>query len=727
MHLRNLGGTPQFIIKDAADLARIADLDPARWAATSAPVADLHADAAFLKYLDPDGVGRVRVAQVIAARDWLFARISRRSVIDDAGDALPLDALDGASDDGKALRLTAERVNREQSAADPKSVRLDDVRAFKVASAKLPFNGDKVFPPAALEDAALRAFAADAVAVLGGAADRGGDPGVDAAHVERFFTQGAAWIAWREAGPAAWCWGDDTAAAAALVRELDAKIEAYFLRCSWESQTGAPKPDAAAQPTADELEEALRKAPLAAPRDDGALSFDGPVNELYRERWEALRDTVLRRALGADATSMHRRDWLRVRATFDGFTAWERSRPAEPFETLGEEKVRAHLASGVRDRFAELFARDEVVAAEIARVDDLEKLVLFTHGLVPLANNLVSLAGVYLPSSPALMNCGSLVIDGRRLGFCLSVQDRAAHKEVAALSNIFLVYVEVFQSEGGAAVRKLVSPVTGGEQGRLRVGKRGLFVDLDGAQFDAVVTEIVDNPISVRQAAFAPFRRAAAMASTKFKEWISTAESSQESALQASTTSAVDQVQGAATVGASDVAAATDVARGAPVPPPAQPPTTSTPTAAAPAREGLKVNSIVLGGGLALAGLGAVLAGVLGVLTSLRGWLAIGSVALVVMILAGLVGWLKLRRRDLALLLEANGWAMNIEMKITPRVARLFAFVPDLPKDAHVDPIELAGERDPSDRGLVMTVLLILLCAALVLLWKFRVHAGLHG
>ncbi|MBK8696468.1 MAG: hypothetical protein IPN17_30430 [Deltaproteobacteria bacterium] len=81
MRFRNFGGIHQFMVSNEDDLARIDDLDPARWAATSAPLSDLHCDPAFLRYIDHETTGRVRVAQIIEARDWLFSRLGQRDVL----------------------------------------------------------------------------------------------------------------------------------------------------------------------------------------------------------------------------------------------------------------------------------------------------------------------------------------------------------------------------------------------------------------------------------------------------------------------------------------------------------------------------------------------------------------------------------------------------------------------------------------------------------------------
>jgi hypothetical protein len=727
MRFRNFGGIHQFMVGDEADLARIDDIDPARWAATSAPLHDLHCDPAFLAYVDQKTTGRVRVAQIVEARDWLFARLAQKEVVRKGVDTVAIAAIDEKGESGAALRAAAERVNREQKAGDAKSIALSDVRDYKGAYQKLLANGDGVIPADVIPEEGVKAFITDVIEVVGSTPDRGGSPGIDAERLKRFMEQGKVWVDWRAKAAAERPWGDDTDAALALVRELDPKLEAYFLQCELlrqeaptaESLRLAPEDLRALRVKAfEDLERHVKGSPLAAPSADGALPLAGVVNVLYRDRFDALRDTVIRRALGAQVTSITRADWLKVKATFDGYVAWEKAKPAEAFDKLGDDKMKAHLAGGMDKRVEEYIALDLAAAKEIGQIDDLEKLLLYVRWLIELVNNFVNFSAVYLPKKTALVEAGSLVIDGRRLDFCLKVANRAAHKSVATLSNIYLVYVEVLEKEGGAVVYQLVAPVTGGEAGRLRVGKRGIFIDLDDREFDAIVTEIVDNPISVKQAAFAPFRRAAAMISSKIEEYVANAQASQEAAMNARAEAGVAATQAQVEAGVTQVGTGVEVARGTATPPPATPAPTE-PTR--PQSEGLNPNSLILGGGMALAGLGAVLAGIFGVISSLKGWLAIIGVVLVVMGVSALLGWLKLRRRDMALLFEASGWAVNVHMTITRPIARVFAFIPDLPKDAVLDRTDmLPGSPEDEDHTARNVALVILLAALVAAGWFFR-------
>lgn len=726
MIFRNYGGIFQFALRDEKDLARIENLDLARWAATSAPLRDLQIDDALRGYLDPGSTGRMRASQLTEARDWAFARLSRREVMAEAKASLPLDAFtkDG---DGAKLKDTAERVNRDQGATGAKVVALSAVQGFKAGYAKLLANGDGVIPPGVIPDEDLKSFVAEIMPVVGVVKDRGGEDGVDAAGIARLTDDGPKWLAWLGQESAAKTWGDDTAAALDLVVAFEPLLDRYFLQCEVLRQQSASadalrmkEDDLRAVNARDAagLKAHLTDAPLATPRASAELPLDEPVNALHSERFAELVAKVVRRAL-PDAKVLDPAGWAKVRAAVEPLRTWKNSRPTEPFEKLGEARVRALLAGDLPARALALISSDAQAQAEIDLVDDLEKLILLSRWLIDIANNFVNVSGIYDRRVPNLVDVGSLVIDARRLEFCMKVVDRAAHKAIAVESKCFLVYAEVSEKEGGGESFQVVAPVTGGEKGRLRVGKRGIFVDKKARQWDAKITEIVENPISVREAAFAPFRRAADFIGTKVEEWIGSAADSQQAALARSTEEGVTNARAAA-----ETAAATAAANAANGNRPAAPPAPGTPPA--PPREGLNINSLVVGGGVALAGLGAVLASLFGALTSLKGWGAILGVVLAVLAISALAGWVKLRKRDMGLLLEASGWAMNVHMKVTARVAPLFAFTPDLPKEAEIDRRDVLPAVPGEGRVQRLLTLLVVVLLAVVVLYALRFRGVIH-
>jgi hypothetical protein len=54
---------------------------------------------------------------------------------------------------------------------------------------------------------------------------------------------------------------------------------------------------------------------------------------------------------------------------------------------------------------------------------------------------------------------------------------------------------------------KIAACFTQGDSDYLFVGRNGVFYDRKGRDWDATITSIVDNPISIRQAFFSPYKK----------------------------------------------------------------------------------------------------------------------------------------------------------------------------------------------------------------------------
>jgi len=93
----------------------------------------------------------------------------------------------------------------------------------------------------------------------------------------------------------------------------------------------------------------------------------------------------------------------------------------------------------------------------------------------------------------------------------------------------------------------------------------------------------------------------------------------------------------------------------------------------------------VAAGGVALAALSSSLVFVVAQLQQLTllGFLqTLASMALLVMVPAGLLAALKLRRRNLAVILEGSGWALNDRLLLNSELGRLLTRRPRRPQDA---------------------------------------------
>jgi hypothetical protein len=235
------------------------------------------------------------------------------------------------------------------------------------------------------------------------------------------------------------------------------------------------------------------------------LALSGAVNPVYQEKFESMKAKVLARALGADESNLTRAAWRRLKAQFAPYWAWQKEKPTEPFDKLATAKLEQILSGPVIDALRQQIEIDKGASAQLGLIADLEKLALFQRWLIELVNNFVNFSAIYDPGQNAMVDTGTLVIDGRLLNFCVKVYNREAHKKVASESLIFIVYAAISERDQNLASYEVMAPVTSGERGRLRVGKRGIFIDTEGREWDAQIVDLIENPISVPEAIRAPF------------------------------------------------------------------------------------------------------------------------------------------------------------------------------------------------------------------------------
>jgi len=298
-----------------------------------------------------------------------------------------------------------------------------------------------------------------------------------------------------------------------------------------------------------------------------------------------------------------------------------------------------------------LIEADLRVAATITDVRTVERLLLCQLYLRDFVNNFVSFPELYSRTERALFELGVVVMDGRRFNFVLPVPDPAAHSTVAKASNLLVLYLEI--SGDGTEKFSAAVPVTSGTKGNLGVGKRGIFFNIRGREFDARVTNILENPVSIREALCMPFVRLWRLLEGKIESWSLTAEKQ----LQAQFDKSVP-IPGATTVTASP-----------------EPGTLSA------AQKG----GLVMGLSVAAAALGSAFAFItkqLAGLEKLQIGLGLLGAALVVVLPITLIAVLKLRRQDLSSLLEGCGWAVNARMRLSSSQRRHFTSRPPFPAAA---------------------------------------------
>ncbi len=176
--------------------------------------------------------------------------------------------------------------------------------------------------------------------------------------------------------------------------------------------------------------------------------------------------------------------------------------------------------------------------------------------------------------------------------------------------------------------------MTVGDIRNLRVGKNALFYDNAGNDWDAVVTKIIDNPISISQAFWSPYR--------KFGNWVT--DLINKSAAEKDTKAFSD-----VTAKIQEDAAKT--------------PTTEE-KAKPQAFDIAKFAGIFAAIGMAVGYIGAFFTSVVGGFAALKWWQDICAILGLLLVISGpamIMAWIKLRKRNLAPILNANGWAVNAD------------------------------------------------------------------
>jgi hypothetical protein len=416
------------------------------------------------------------------------------------------------------------------------------------------------------------------------------------------------------------------------------------------------------------LQKALEKAPLAEPTPECVLPLTGRVNPAWADRLAALRHQVMEPLLGQTET-LTAADWRSLQETFAPYRDWLDAKNGAQVEPLGREKLRRYLEPSCAEAVRHILRRDRAVADRLAQLARLKKLLLYHKHLVRLANNFVSFPELYDPGARAMFEEGSLVMDGRWFNFALFVPDLTEHAEVVGDSSTFVMYVELTRV-GQPAGRIVAVPVTSGTIGNLRVGKRGVFFDVHGTEYDARVVRIIENPVSFKETLLAPFNALGRLIVGK----IEAISGSAQKELESTVAKTADQVQTGVqqTVREAPQAAA---AQGPEAPVPAE----------SPAADSSRRRDLLVGASVSVAALSSAFAFITRTLADLKLTTVLAAVLvglLLVFLPSAVVAFLKLRRRDLSAILEGSRWAINARMRLTRRQRRQFTRQEPYPADA---------------------------------------------
>ncbi len=672
-----LGGFDQVRLETALDIRHLWELDQKLWAALSCPVSGLEFDSRTLEMLDSDRDGRVRVQEILTAAGWISSVLVKMDTFLAGADELPLHTIDDNHAEGQQLIASAKQLLSYLGKPDAESVSIEDVSSTATLLHASKFNGDGIIAVHVTEDEAIQKLISEIMACVGSEQDRSGLPGISQGQLESFFAAArlyAEWWSQTKSAAAILPFGDQTAAAAVVFSRLRTKVDDYFMRCglaAFDAKAEAPlNPSltnyealASQDLTVATLE--VERFPLAHIGAGRPLPLKAGINPAWGPTMESFTALVVMPLFG-EASALEAGQWEQIKKTFAPYETWQSNKVGAEVESLGPERIEAILQGPGKTLLNDLIRRDLQLSAQVDAIDKVVKLVYFNRDLYRLLNNFVAFRDFYVQDRKAVFQAGTLYIDGRACELCIKVASVEGHSHMANLSRTFLTYCEC-KRRGSDQRIFIAAAFTGGDSDNLMLGRNGVFYDCQGNDWDATVVKIIDHPISVSQAFWAPYKRIGRMIGEQIEKFVTVKEKAVDS----------KAVAGIAAVAAK----------------PALAPAPSTPVPPAPLPFDVgKFAGIFAALGLAVGAMGTAVASIVGVFLALPMWqmpLAVGGFVLAISGPSMLIAFLKLRQRNLGPMLDANGWAVNTKARINIPFGSTLTKMAVLPKGSErtlVDP-----------------------------------------
>ncbi len=644
-----IGGFDQVYLGSADDLMCLEKLDQKLWSTLSCPTLGLEFDSRTLELIDSDGDGRIRPPEIIEAVKWTGLLLKDPERLLTGSPALELSSINDASDEGCRILNAARQILKVLGKDDALEITADDVADVEGIISRTNFNGDGIITADAASDISVRQVIEEIINCLGPDKDRSGKPGISGEKLEQFYSEAREYSEWLKiaevnANTILPC-GNATERATEVLLCVREKIDDYFTRChlaAYDARAlgainGREEEYAAlANKSLSPSLEEISGFPLAQVEVDNPLPLKNGINPAWKGALVLFEQHVLNPLVG-EKPCLTEADWESIKRKFLPYLEWLQGKKGSVVEGLGAARVREILQGNSRGIIAGLIDEDLAAQADFENFTSVEKLVRYNRDLFTLLNNFVSFSDFY-NRKKAIFQAGSLYLDGRSCELCIRVDDIGSHAGLASLSRIFLAYCDC-RRRGGTEKMTIAAAFTGGDSDFLMVGRNGIFYDRKGQDWDATVVRVIDNPISIRQAFWRPYKQLAQMIGRQ----ISKLAAARDKALMDKASTGIAETS-------QKVIESKAVAPAAP-----------------PPFDVAKFAGIFAAIGLAVGFIGTAIMSVVTGFMKLAWWqmpLALVGVMLAVSAPSVVIASLKLRQRTLGPILDANGWAVNARVRI---------------------------------------------------------------
>lgn len=696
---QRLGNANQVLLQTGQNIRNLKTLDPKLWMALSCPATGLEFDKKTLQWLDKNDDQQIRIAEVLSTIDWLSARLNHLSPLIDSPERVDLDNINTEAEAGQKIKATAQAILSNLNLEDRTFITLEDIQHSNKINASQLYNGDGIFQPAAAFSEPLQSWITTIMALSGSLKDASGEAGIDLPLAKATVDYVQAAQNWTHSFDALTTqFGDKTADVCALVETIKPKIEDYFLRTDLASY--APQTEISLNvdpkyivPTDNGLlgDAQLADLPISKIVADQPLNLKQGINPIWQDQLKQLAQLCA--PLLEDKDQLTQAEWIAIQTQLAPYEKLKAEKPVFPILTVAHaptssaDKLSANqiallLNPELMTEFKAKVKQDLSTPISTASLLEIEQLASYHRYFYRFLCNFVSLTDFFNLKDNAIFQSGKLYLDGRCCTLCSEVTDIGKHATLATYSSLYLIYCQCTRKEqtGDPKIdnKTIVAAMTAGDCLYLVEGRNGIYIDNLGADWDAKIVKIIDNPISIQQAVLDPYRKFGKFVSDQINKWAS----NKESAIADFATK-----QATAENVASGGSSKFDIA---------------------------KTAGIFAAIGLALGALGTALASIFSSLLALSWWQIPLVFLAIFIIISGpsvILAWLKLRKRSLAPLLEASGWAINSNMKINLYLGRQLTSQATLPKNASLNLTDPTKKKSSAKSWIFFLILCILIGA----------------
>lgn len=698
-----VGGVKRVNLESGSDLIHLEELDQKLWTALSCPVNGLEIDKKTLEIIDADKDGQIRVPEIIEAVNWITSVLRNPDDLLKQEAVFSLTSINESTELGKNLLDSAKIILKNLGKEGSTTLTVEETSDIEKIFAGTKFNGDGIITEDSTSSPELITLLNEIIQTLGSVADRSGKQGITAETLQLFLDhceKYSAWYAKKDADlKTIFPLGDITDGAYQNFLSIKSKVDDYFIRCrlaAFDTQSTEVLNLQVARVetiTAKDLSSCIEEIaayPLAKIEANKSLPISAGINPAWEKAISEFK-TLTVSILFPNKDTISEIEWNKITETFAPYAQWKSEKEGDVVEGLGIERVRAILSGTEKNQLQTLIEQDKALEQEATNIILVDKLVRYHRDIFTLLKNFVTFFDFYTPGSKAIFQAGTLYIDQRSCDLCIKVTDIGKHASMVSFSGMYLMYCDC-TSKATNEKMTIVAALTNGDIDNLVVGKNALFYDRNGLDWDATVIKIVDNPISIRQAFFSPYRKVSRFIETQVNKMAA----AQEDKVNADLTKGVENVP----VKVEEAAAKKD--------PPA------------PFDVG-KFVGIFAAIGLALGAIGTAVASVVAGFLGLAWWkmpIAFCGLLLLISAPSMIIAYLKLRKRNLAPLLDANGWAINASAVVNIQFGNTLTHLAELPKGARIN-LNDPFTKKKSPILPAIFILSLLAGVALYFLWKY--------